>query len=74
VIHKKGDRALLLIAAELDVICPVENYKELYDTAPEPKKWVVFEGARHFEFYSGEAADRSASEAVDFFKERLGAS
>ena len=74
VIHKKGDRALLLIAAELDVVCPVENYKELYDAAPQPKKWVVFEGARHFEFYSGEPADRSASEAVDFFAEHLGAS
>lgn len=74
VIDKKGDRPLLLIAAELDVVCPMENYKELYDKAPEPKKWVVFEGARHFEFYSGEPADRSASEAVTFFKEHLGAS
>lgn len=74
VIDKKGDRPLLLIAAELDVVCPMENYKELYDKAPEPKKWVVFEGAKHFEFYSGEPANRSASEAVSFFKEHLGAS
>ena len=72
VIQKKGDRPLLLIAAELDVVCPKENYRELYDKAPEPKKWVVFEGTRHFEFYEGEAARRSAGEAVNFFKEHLG--
>ena len=74
VIDKKGDRPLLLIAAELDVVCPAEDYKELYDKAPEPKTWVVFENTKHFEFYSGEPANRSASEAVNFFKERLGVS
>jgi len=72
VIHRKGERPLLLIAAELDVICPMENYRELYDRAPEPKKWIVFENTRHFEFYSGECAKRSAAEAVNFFKEHLG--
>ncbi|UCD55976.1 MAG: alpha/beta fold hydrolase [Candidatus Hydrogenedentota bacterium] len=72
VIHKKGNRPLLLIAAELDVVCPMDNYKELYDKAPEPKKWVVFEKTRHFEFYEGEPAQRSAAEAVNFFKEYLG--
>jgi dipeptidyl aminopeptidase/acylaminoacyl peptidase len=73
VIHKKGDRPLLLIAAELDVVCPMENYKRLYDEAPEPKAWVVFEQTRHFEFYEGEPADRSAGEAIRFFKEHLSA-
>lgn len=72
VIHKKGDRPLLLIAAELDVVCPVENYRELYDKASEPKKWVVFENTRHFELYSGEPALRSAAEAAKFFSEHLG--
>ncbi|GAB4351506.1 MAG: hypothetical protein Kow0099_35550 [Candidatus Abyssubacteria bacterium] len=71
VIRKKGSRPLLLIAAELDVICPIENYRELYDAAPEPKRWVVFENTRHFEFYEGEHAVRSAAEAVNFFKEQL---
>lgn len=72
VIHRKGDRPLLLMAAELDVVCPMENYKLLYDKAPEPKQWVVFEKTRHFEFYEGESAERSASEAVRFFKKHLG--
>jgi dipeptidyl aminopeptidase/acylaminoacyl peptidase len=72
VIHKKGNRPLLLIAAEEDVICPVENYKRLYDEAPEPKEWVVFEKTRHFEFYDGEPALRSAAEAVRFFQKHLG--
>ena len=72
VIHRKGDRPLMLIAAELDVVCPIENYKLLYDRAPEPKEWVVFEKTRHFEFYEGEPAERSASEAVRFFKKHLG--
>lgn len=70
-IHKKGNRPLLLIAAELDVVCPMEEYKELYDKAPEPKKWVVFEKTRHFEFYKGEPAQHSAAEAINFFKEHL---
>ncbi len=72
VIHKKGDRPLLLIAAELDVVCPMENYKLLYDQAPEPKQWILFENTRHFEFYEGEPADRSAAEAVKFFEKQLG--
>ena len=71
VIHKKGDRPLLLIAAEHDVVCPAENYRVLYDKAPEPKKWIMFENTRHFEFYKGEPAQRSAAEAVAFFKEHL---
>ncbi|MBI4832088.1 MAG: alpha/beta fold hydrolase [Candidatus Lindowbacteria bacterium] len=71
VIEKKGNRPLLLIAAEFDVVCPLENYKELYDRAPEPKKWVVFEKTRHFEFYKGEQALRSAAEATNFFKQHL---
>ena len=71
VIHRKGNRPLMLIAAELDVVCPMENYKELYDKAPEPKKWFVFENTRHFEFYSGEPALRSAAEAVNFYKTNL---
>lgn len=72
VIHKKGNRPLLLIAAELDVICPVEEYRKLYESAPEPKKWVLFEKTRHFELYEGEAATKSAAEAVDFFRKSFG--
>ncbi|MBI5118833.1 alpha/beta fold hydrolase [Candidatus Poribacteria bacterium] len=72
VIEKKGSRPLLLIAAEFDVVCPMENYKELYDKAPEPKKWMVFEKTRHFEFYKAEQAIRSATAATDFFKEHIG--
>jgi pimeloyl-ACP methyl ester carboxylesterase len=71
VIHKKGNRPLMLIAAELDVVAPMKDYKKLYDKAPEPKQWLVFEKTRHFEFYQGKAAERSASEAVNFFKEHL---
>ena len=72
VIHRKGDRPLLLIAAELDVVCPMENYKLLYDKAPEPKEWILFDQTRHFEFYEGEPAIRSAGEAVRFFQKHLG--
>jgi cephalosporin-C deacetylase-like acetyl esterase len=71
VIEKKGTRPLLLIAAELDVVCPMEEYHELYEKAPEPKKWVVFENTRHFELYEGEPASKSAAEAVSFFREHL---
>jgi hypothetical protein len=50
----------------------MENYRLLYDKAPEPKEWICFEGTRHFEFYEGEPALRSAGEAVCFFQKHLG--
>jgi hypothetical protein len=71
VIEKKGSRPLLLIAAELDVVCPMEEYRELYEKAPDPKKWLIFKNTRHFELYEGDAATKSAAEAVGFFREHL---
>jgi hypothetical protein len=71
VIHKKGKRPLLLIAAELDLVCPFENYRELFDAAPEPKSWILFDNTRHFEFYEGESAQRSAAAAIAFFTANL---
>jgi alpha-beta hydrolase superfamily lysophospholipase len=71
VIEKKGDRPLLLMAAELDSICPWEEYKTLYDTAPEPKEWILFENVNHPQFYEGENRERSNAEALSFFKQHL---
>lgn len=65
------DCPLLLIAAELDIVTPARDSKELYEAAPEPKRLVVLPGIRHYEIYSGEPLRRSAAEAVAWFTEHL---
>jgi fermentation-respiration switch protein FrsA (DUF1100 family) len=60
-------RPLLLIAAENDVTTPADEFRSVYAAAGEPKKLVIIEGIRHYEIYSGEPLERSASEAIDWF-------
>ncbi len=64
-------RALLLIAAELDTVTPPGEFRSVYAKAGEPKKLVVLEGVRHYEIYSGEPLERSAKEAIDWYREHL---
>lgn len=64
-------RALLLIAAENDATTPADEYRSVYEKAGEPKKLVILPGIRHYEIYSGEPLERSAREAVEWFKRYL---
>ncbi len=64
-------RALLLISGELDAVTPADEFRSVYARTGEPKKLVILEGLRHYEIYSGEPLERSAREAVDWFRQHL---
>jgi fermentation-respiration switch protein FrsA (DUF1100 family) len=64
-------RALLLIAAERDTVTPPDEFRSVYARAGEPKKLVILEGIRHYEIYSGAPLERSAEEAIGWFREHL---
>ena len=64
-------RALLLIAAEFDVPAPADEFRSVYAKAGEPKKLVVLEGIRHYDIYSGQPFERSAQEALEWYRRYL---
>lgn len=64
-------RALLLIAAERDTVTPPDEFRSVYARAGEPRKLVVLEGIRHYDIYSGAPLERSAAEAIGWFREHL---
>ena len=71
VAHRISPRALLLIAAELDVPAPPEEFRSVHAKAGEPKKLVILEGIRHYDIYSGEPFERSVQEALDWYGQHL---
>lgn len=64
-------RALLLIAAENDQTTPADEFRSVYGIAGEPKRLIVIPGIRHYEIYAGEPLERSAREAVDWYRTHL---
>lgn len=64
-------RALMLIAAEQDDLCKAEGYKEVYDRAKEPKRWLSFP-ITHYEIYQPEWVEKSANAALEWFDQHLG--
>jgi dipeptidyl aminopeptidase/acylaminoacyl peptidase len=71
VVDRISPRALLLIAVEHDMPCPKEEYESMYARAGEPKKLVVLPGLRHYDVYGGEGLQKTASLAVDWFRQHL---
>ncbi len=71
VAHRISPRALLLIAAELDVPTPPEEFRSVHAKAGEPMKVVILEGIRHYDIYSGEPFERSVQEALDWYGQHL---
>jgi len=67
VVGRIEPRALLLIAAELDVPTPADEFRSVYAKAGEPKKLVVIEGIRHYDIYQGQPFERSVREALDWY-------
>ena len=45
---------ILVIGADQDIVCPVEESKILYKKANEPKELFIIEGAKHYDVYEGE--------------------
>jgi fermentation-respiration switch protein FrsA (DUF1100 family) len=66
VVDKITPRALLLIAAEHDTICPPAGYQQLYEHAGEPKKLIMLP-ISHYDIYVGSWFDESADQAVEWF-------
>ena len=66
VVDKIAPRALLLIAADQDTVCPPAGYSELYARAAEPKKLINLP-ITHYEIYEGEWLEESATQAVQWF-------
>jgi len=71
VVGRIAPRALLLIAAELDVPTPADESRSVYAKAGEPKKLVVIEGIRHYDIYQGKPFERSVQEALDWYGRHL---
>lgn len=70
VIHRISPRALLLIGARDDNVCPIEGYEKLYERACEPKKLVVLP-IEHYDIYAGKWFDESARLAREWFERFL---
>ena len=70
VIHRMAPRALLLIGARDDNVCPIEGYEKLYERAGEPKKLVVLP-ITHYEIYAGKWFEESARLARDWLERFL---
>ena len=70
VIHRISPRALLLIGARDDNVCPIEGYEKLYERACEPKKLVVLP-IEHYDIYAGKWFAESARLAREWFERFL---
>ncbi len=66
VVDRIAPRALLLIGAEQDSICPIEGYRKLYERAKEPKKLAVLP-IPHYDIYSGQWFEQSSRLAVEWY-------
>lgn len=66
VVERIAPRALLLIGAEKDSICPIEGYQKLYERAKEPKKLIMYP-ITHYEMYTGQWFEQSSRAAVEWY-------
>jgi len=69
-VHRIGSRALMLIAGENDEICPAASYKEVFDKATGPKRWVTYP-IGHYEMYTPEWIKKSAEDAIAWYQLHL---
>ena len=66
VVERISPRALLLIGAEKDSICPIDGYRKLYERAKEPKKLEVLP-ITHYEIYEGQWFETSSRLALEWY-------
>jgi uncharacterized protein len=69
-VDKISPSALLLIAAEKDIVTPMEESDALFEKAKEPKKIITLPTG-HYGIYAGEYFDKSVQSAIDWFKQYL---
>jgi dipeptidyl aminopeptidase/acylaminoacyl peptidase len=70
-VDRISPRALLVIAAEHDAICPADELKRMYDRAGDPKKFALLDGLTHFQCYEGEGLERTSREAIEWFEAHI---
>jgi hypothetical protein len=61
---------LLMIIANDDIVCPVEQQKKAYEQAKEPKKLTVVKGG-HFDIYREDGFSEASAAATAWFKQYL---
>jgi dienelactone hydrolase len=71
VVDRISPRALLIIAAERDVICPADELKRMHDRAGGPKRFVQLDGLTHFQCYEGRGLERTSGEAIEWYRAHL---
>ena len=62
---------ILVIGADQDIVCPVEESKILYEKANEPKELFIIEGAKHYDVYEGENFKVSSEKQLDWYNQYL---
>lgn len=70
VVDRIAPRALMLIAAEQDDLCKADAYREMFERAGEPKRWVSYP-IRHYDIYQLDWVKRSAADALEWYREHL---
>ncbi len=58
---------LLIIGAEHDSLCPVEDFVKVYERANEPKRLVIIPEMTHYQTYLPENADNLATPLAEWF-------
>ncbi len=62
---------VLIIGADQDIVCPVDESKILYEKANEPKDLFVIKGAKHYDVYEGEKFKLSSGKQIEWYNEYL---
>jgi dipeptidyl aminopeptidase/acylaminoacyl peptidase len=70
-VDRISPRALLVIAAEHDAICPPDELKRMHDRAGDPKKFALLDGLTHFQCYEGEGLERTSREAIEWYRAHI---
>ena len=69
-IHLMSPATLLVIAAEHDILIPLDTVKAAYDRATDPKELIVHP-IRHFDVYKDPWLTTIANEAITWFSRYL---
>lgn len=71
VVDRIAPRAVMVVTADNDRLCPPEETRQLYELACDPRKFMVIENCTHFEVYSGEPLRQIMAEAVPWLDTHL---
>lgn len=62
---------LLIIGADQDIVCPLEESRILFEKANPPKELHIIAGARHYDVYEGDYFKQSSGRALGWFEKYL---